>query len=316
MIYFLRGIIMTNSEKKWKDFLLSSSIPLEHSVKQILSDLGLKNASEYNYIKPNESGISTNFSIDFRAFEWGTSYKKNTCSNINYLIECKYRHPGVRWIFMPESHYNCELFSLIHYEYQMEYIANMDILVAYFNKYPLVGKGIEILAKDANPKGIDQCVHQLSYAYIDKYIDAIGNEFNFEYYIKSPFCIIPIIVTTSELWRINKNTTIETIQKSEDITDIASKHDCLLYQFRPDNSMQNYFMNRFNNLPEKIKNKLKKIHDFKYSGETFEEGLYSQCIISPDTILIINYDVFKKEFKKLKKFFYEGTFWELWKKSQ
>jgi hypothetical protein len=78
------------SNKKWKDFLLKTSMPLEYLVAEKLSELKYGIQCEYNYLRPNETGVPTEFSVDIWAVN--NLFKKNfgLWANLNYLIECKY----------------------------------------------------------------------------------------------------------------------------------------------------------------------------------------------------------------------------------
>lgn len=63
------------ANKKWKDALLKTSLPLEYLVAEQLSDLRFGIHGEYHYLRPNEQGIPTEFSIDI----WAVNqlFKKN-----------------------------------------------------------------------------------------------------------------------------------------------------------------------------------------------------------------------------------------------
>ena len=92
-----------NNESKWKDYLLKSSLPLEQLVAEKLEKSGVYIAGEYPYIRTNDQNISTEFSVDLHAFELlAYSHQKDQYwGNLNFLIECKYNYPGVKWVFLP-----------------------------------------------------------------------------------------------------------------------------------------------------------------------------------------------------------------------
>lgn len=83
----------------WKDALLSSGVPLEYSVRRVLESLDIPDAREYKYLRPNENGIETQFSIDLRA----THINTKTNHWLELFIECKYRKDGNCWIFAPDT---------------------------------------------------------------------------------------------------------------------------------------------------------------------------------------------------------------------
>lgn len=302
---------MSKIEKSWKDFLLSSGIPLEHSIKKILYDLDLDFPSEYHYLRANEQNISTDFSIDISVNQ-RIDLNKNSYSDysmVYYLFECKYRYPETKWVFMPENSHFTEMNTLLYCNYQQRYSNDTDKLCEYFDKYKRVNKGIEILPKEKNSKSIEQAMQQLSYAFIHKHWEHIGDEFCFN--INIPFCIVPIIVTTAELWRIKDNTTIEEIKNSDDtMGNIAEKCDFFLYQGETDNLMQKYFFDQYNKLPEKQKEIFRNNIETRYPGATFKETMWAKSIYCPDTILIISYEQFKNEFTNIKNIFTNKKFIE------
>ena len=55
------------NKKEWKDYLLSSGLPLEQSVIQALRALGIEWIKEYTYERFNEKGIPTIFLVDIHA---------------------------------------------------------------------------------------------------------------------------------------------------------------------------------------------------------------------------------------------------------
>ena len=73
--------------KKWKDGLLKSSLPLEQLVAEVLANQKFFVCGEYSYLRTNENGLETEFSVDLEAFDllpepggsWG---------ELRLLIEC------------------------------------------------------------------------------------------------------------------------------------------------------------------------------------------------------------------------------------
>jgi hypothetical protein len=55
------------SNKKLKDSLLKTSMPLEYLVAEKLSELKYGIQGEYHYLRPNETGVPTEFSADIWA---------------------------------------------------------------------------------------------------------------------------------------------------------------------------------------------------------------------------------------------------------
>jgi hypothetical protein len=87
---------------KWKDYLLKSSLPLEHVVRRELAGVGMTGLGAFSYLRPNEHGIITEFSVDV----WGSlsiGNERSEWGTFDALVECKYNYPGVRWVFSPHD---------------------------------------------------------------------------------------------------------------------------------------------------------------------------------------------------------------------
>lgn len=52
--------------------------------------------------------------------------------------------------------------------------------------------------------------------------------------------ILPIIVTTAELWCLREGSTIDTIKSSSDLSDVADPHEMLILHQPPDNLLTRY----------------------------------------------------------------------------
>jgi hypothetical protein len=88
----------TDESKKWKSSLLRTSLPLEIVVEGILRDQGLFVIGEFPYLRPKDTGIEAEFSVD----AWARSqFAANSQMTLHILVECKYVTPGAAWIFSP-----------------------------------------------------------------------------------------------------------------------------------------------------------------------------------------------------------------------
>jgi hypothetical protein len=58
------------TETRWKDHLLKSSLPLEHVVRRELAELGMGAMHTFTYVRRNEHGNRTEFSVDIHATTW------------------------------------------------------------------------------------------------------------------------------------------------------------------------------------------------------------------------------------------------------
>lgn len=228
--------------------------------------------------------------------------KNQNAFYVNYLLECKYCSPDTKWIFMPDKILHNDIVSFFMEDFDLNLEVNFDYWET-FPEYPLVSKGTELLSKNCNSNVINKAVHQLSYAYINRFIDHIDPNNIISCTHGKLFFLVPIIVTTAELWKINPNTTIETIEKSKDLSDIATSKDLLLYQYNPDNMMQKYFQEKLRSLDKFLLEDLENHLKTNQYTDSLEEYFQFLTLFKPSSIIIMNYKSFKSEFKKLNSFF-------------
>ena len=92
-----------SSDKKWKDALLSSGLPLEATVAACLERHGAHVFGEYEFPTVNLDGEQMLRSVDLHAY-WDLP-----AVDLNVAVECKYRRDGVCWFFMPPKLANSPL---------------------------------------------------------------------------------------------------------------------------------------------------------------------------------------------------------------
>src|SRR3954451_5309636 len=86
---------------KWKSRVLSSSITLEYEIAKAL-------ARDSFHVSPNfpyhrlDGGLEKECSVDVRGVRALDGPDRLASCLLDVLVECKYRHPGVTWLFLPQ----------------------------------------------------------------------------------------------------------------------------------------------------------------------------------------------------------------------
>lgn len=300
------------SKKTWKDHLLSSGVPLEHSVIRILERLEVR-PCEYKYERINTEGLATIFSVDVYASD--VDAKRN--SWLELFVECKYRHDGTYWVFTPSS-YNSffgptfrDVFVLLD-AFDTERQIDTHLLNSFAEHYPLSSKAIELLPDGSNPKTIKQAINQLRYAVINKTLDGIVHQV--EELLGSPtpiFVLVPIVVTTAQLWRLNPDVSIEDIRKAANLKDIATLLDLVVLHEEPDNLAKQHtkqLIGRGLNSEQKKKFELA-LRKTKKQSFDFYLDVFSSCY--PSLFVIVNYLKFEEAMQNLPRFFRRDDFIKL-----
>lgn len=231
-----------SSKKTWKEHFLSSGIPLEYSVAEVFHGLTRRQPKEFSYERQDEQGVTRVFSVDVHSTNLNIDRRS---LRVETLVECNHRHDGTKWVFTPDDYdffgaSFSELFVTLD-ECCADRRLNMSFLDDVSGSYPLCTKGIELLRDNSNPKAIQEAVQQLRYGVTARAIDAINHQItlvNHPIGIGDPtpiFIILPIIVTTAELWRLKPGTTVDDVRKADEITDVATSHDTVVLLQKPDN---------------------------------------------------------------------------------
>jgi hypothetical protein len=293
------------AQKNWKDHLLSSGLPLEYSVSRIIEELVNWQPGEFKYERKDPEGIAKVFSVDVHSSHIDT--ERNFW--LEALVECKYRHDGTRWIFTPREYdplfgrdFN-DLFVTLD-QCCTDRELNKDFVNKFRSRYPLCGKGIELLPGDANPKTIEQAVQQLRYAVIAKSLNAIVHQVDNLLGTPPPlFVIVPIIVTTSELWRLRPGTTVEDVRRAAEIQDVADTHDIVVLHQAPDNLDKKRTVEVFyETLNDKQIKELDELLE-KTMKRTFNFFVDYFASYSPSLYIIIRYERFQSAITNLHEFF-------------
>ncbi len=233
---------MSKSEDKWKDYLLRSSLPLEQIVAEKLEKHGFYIAGEYAYTRPNESDIETEFSSDLHAFDF-LGCDEDDYLNLNILIECKYRYPGVRWIFSPYPEESTVVLGFVNYleELCTERLESTDSLYEFERSLENCTKGIELHGKGVDPNGISRGLHQLRYAVpnlvAQEYRAQITTWNETDLAIS---CVCPILVTTASLHTLKLGLGLEAFQSAADLDDVATEVESLVVYQKPGPQLRRY----------------------------------------------------------------------------
>ena len=213
---------------------MKTSLPLEYLVAEKLSELKYGIQGEYHYLRPNEQGITTEFSVDLWAINHLFKNKLGLWANINYLIECKFCHDEVKWIFAPITKTDTEHLSDISVINTLDKICTRRIfdkrpIWNLAKRFPLCFKGVELHQKDATPQNIERGRSQLRYGMPRLAIHLSECQMmgfhDEELYIEF---ICPILVTTAKFFVVNSGLDLNEFQKANDINDIAHEVPALI----------------------------------------------------------------------------------------
>lgn len=231
---------MSESSKKWKSRLLSSSLPLEYEVAKILANHHIHTSYDYSYNRV-EGTTKKEFSVDIHGLSFSPFNNSNKLtSNLTIIGECKFRDEGKIWAFLPEA--NPHDFSAFTLGGTIKAVSafstktiNQNSICDFESQFDYALKGIEIslTTGEVFDKDIRHGISQLKYAL--PYLLRETIEFNNLNLIDNalPFFIIPILITNADLYIFNKDLSIDNIKQTESIENIATKVPWLIFGSTP-----------------------------------------------------------------------------------
>lgn len=155
---------------KWKSKLLSSSFPLEWEVAKLLALREFSVSADFPYQRKSD-GTLKEFTVDVHAHTMAVYLKRlGMHCDLELLIECKFRHPGITWLFAPDPNVPDASPAMSGYA-----LRAVDAFSSWFlhdeprevdHSFPLAYKGVEIDANNGSvhDSEIRHGIAQLQYA--------------------------------------------------------------------------------------------------------------------------------------------------------
>lgn len=285
------------ADKKWKDYFLSSGLPLEYEVINYLNSKDCITYIEHSYLRNDENSIENSFSVDMDS----TYINEESDIYFRMLLECKYRNDNTKWLFIPGDYIEGESYhhSFLHpNDYFVAEKGFKDIFQNMSFFAPLCLKGVEISNDGKNTKTINQAISQLSYAMSGMIVSDMKHQISGGHK-NTLWFNIPIIATTANIYRMKNCITIKDIKSSESIEEVSTKENCIILKTTTDSGLEKYNMGIFSSFIDEFgeeelnaslinnENDIRTILELKSS--------YS-C---PEAIIVMHYDNENPVFNKL-----------------
>lgn len=217
---------------------------------------------------------------------------------IDFLIECKYREPHKKWIFTSfqfgEEHLTGGYRSSstdfnISYPFDDIKASNLISYIGEGINFDSCNKCVEISDKGFDPNSINHALFQVLFAVPYQGFSKISEIFEFETaYDLMGEIIVPMIVTTSDLYLLDNSIDLEKIRDSKNAEEILKRTEIIQYEIEPPLHLTEYS----NSLISKYKNDL---------PEQYLEKWSAMSTLRPSRVYIINYNYFPKYIKIIKR---------------
>lgn len=218
------------SEGKWRDFLLKSSLPLEHAVAEQLAKLKWTVWGQYSYARNNESGASVDFSVDIEALkEYST--ETHWLATLQLLIECKYASPGVKWLFLPYPR-TAELFGgavRVFDAAANKRVTNRRLLNSIEDDMPYCIRGISLFDSGFDETAIYRGASQLRYAMPRLATQALSSQITDIHDEDINVTIAcAILVTSAPIFTLNEGLSLDDVYQAKSLDSLVTEHEAVI----------------------------------------------------------------------------------------
>lgn len=216
-----------SESNKWKSKLLSSSVPMEYEVAQILVSKDFSTDVDFSYTRV-DSGLEKDFSVDLRANSYITNKNDVIQAVIELLVECKYRHPSNKWLFFEDPNDSgFSPFTLGHtlravddFSWQF-FPRNATVSFDKNNCFCIKGVEVDISSGGVHDSEIRHGLLQLQYALPRLLTDRISFEIHHPEDENTPFFFCPILLTTSPILAASPGVKISTVERADKLEDFS-----------------------------------------------------------------------------------------------
>jgi len=298
-------------QTSWKQKLLSSSIPLEYESATILSKHGFQVQPDYAY-RRNDTGIVKEFSVDIRAYSFAPFTNPNVIkSELSLLIECKYRHPNIFWLFLPDpnpSDTPLVVGPIIKVIDTFSPWRVLDPILSIEDDIPIAYKGIEIDTSNGNvyDSELRHGLYQLLFAIPRLIAEDIRSAIIDHLEDNVPLYYTQILLTTARLFVTTSKFKIEDVKYSKNINDFTTEvpfisvfvptgpefREHCINEFKILKDITTY--RNFNTLCDRSNNFNDELKNPRYLIKLFLDGLLYTPYWSFENVLICNIKNFDK----------------------
>jgi len=304
--------VTQNQSSKWKDFLLKSSLPLEHIVSEELERQSFYVVGEYAYQKANENSIQTEFSVDIHA-SLLLEQKQASWAEINLLVECKYCYPGVQWIFSPHPAASTIVGSdcIKHWDGLCTHrLKSTEPLRDFDDQFTYCIRGVEIHSSGSDPNNISRGLNQLRYALptlVVQQARAQATTLHEEDLTLAFTC--PVLLTTAQLYVLRPALDLRYFQKASALDEVARPVKSLVFHRQPGPQYAAYCRETYSKLEEEDFEIRARAAKFEEAFNTPQDdtplyrrhSLFEHFEFLSTNILIVQLDTFPSLVKSIKR---------------
>lgn len=282
-----------NKSMKWKERLLSSSLPLEFEVANFLAKEGFFLEPDYKYQRRTNELVKE-CSIDLEATVYFPITNPNAMNSaLHLMVECKYRSPNKVCLFLPEilsrhalSNVTLGRTLCLIDEFSYDRIPQ-DAIYRFEEDIPVCYKGIDMDLSSGNveDKEINEGIDQLMYSLPQMHLNSVTHNLTCHPADNKPYFAMSILVTNADLRILKPNVDIQKIQKARNINAISHSVPYLIFYRSHGDLFKRHLGSTLRNIDEYLEDKTISELEAKLRESKLEEYEfnYPRAIISECT---------------------------------
>lgn len=222
--------------------LLSSGLPLEFLVTQMLTKVGIEPRGYYHYMRQTEQQVNKERSVDIHAEVYFTD-SASFRGRLALLLECKYANQGVKWVFARSGNSRPEGYGVVTCLDRLSTmrIRDMRPLYRFDHELPRCYTGVSISNKNSDRTLVREGVHQVRYALpnliAEEMVDQTSIARDSDMFVSF---VAGVIVTTADLYVLRSGVQLSDYENARSLDDIADIATALLVSEYPGDDMMSY----------------------------------------------------------------------------
>ena len=215
---------------KWKDQLLKTSLPLELRVAELLGEMGFWVGGEYTYLRQNQEGADTEFSVDVHVVQ-ELEVSEDRWGSWEVLVECKYSSPGCKWIFLPFPKTTDIIIGAIWVTEDLatKRIRDKEPLLSIDRELEYCMKGVVLHDNGVDSNSVTRGQQQLSHAMASLVAQQLSWQLKTRHDEGLGIVLTSsVLVTNAPLYVLQHDSTLNDFREAEELEDVAAPVDALV----------------------------------------------------------------------------------------
>jgi hypothetical protein len=220
----------SSEDLNWKAGLLGSGLALESEAARLLVSEGFHVGTGFQFARPEAEPVE-DLSVDLRATAFAPFAETDQAVGaLTLLLECRYREPNVRWLFLPDPNRSGDVPAFHGHAIRVidkfsSYSVDTGTAGLFDAELPNCCRGLQLdvatgRATEADPRS---GLVQLQYAMPRLLVDDVFSHLTGSTARNVPFAFCPVLLTTAPLLVVREQMGTDDVERSAALEDLATE---------------------------------------------------------------------------------------------